>query len=69
MVFPWLKSLDERQKRAIEGNKEDVSVPSVASWLHCSVGGKLEDNEEESDEGKTQVGFVIYYSQTSLIFD
>ncbi|KAK7473012.1 hypothetical protein VKT23_001116 [Stygiomarasmius scandens] len=54
MVFPWLKSLDERQKRAAEGNKEDVSVPSVASWLHCSVGGKLEDNEEESDEGKTQ---------------
>ncbi|KAF5345308.1 hypothetical protein D9758_008458 [Tetrapyrgos nigripes] len=55
LVFPWLKSLDERQKRAIaESNTGDTSTPSVAAWLHCSVGGKLEDNEEEAEEEKTQ---------------
>ncbi|THU89376.1 hypothetical protein K435DRAFT_781664 [Dendrothele bispora CBS 962.96] len=54
MVFPWLKSLDERQKRAVaDSNIGDMSIPSVAAWLHCSVGGKLEDNEEESEETQT----------------
>jgi hypothetical protein len=57
LVFPWLNSLDERQKRAVaESNTGDLSIPSVAAWLHCSVGGKLEETEEGVEEEGSQVG-------------
>ncbi len=53
-VYSWLASLEERQRRAQPDTTEaqpDVSVSTT--WLHCSVGPKMEPGEE--DETKVQV--------------
>ncbi|KAF9460747.1 DUF2407 C-terminal domain-containing protein [Collybia nuda] len=61
-LYSWLTSLEERQKRATPNDEQGAqNVPSPSplqspamTWMHCSVGPKLEIGEEESDEGKTQ---------------
>ncbi|KAG6857733.1 hypothetical protein H0H87_004149 [Tephrocybe sp. NHM501043] len=54
-LYSWLASLEERQKRAApdDSNNSSQSQPSsVITWMHCSVGPKLEPGEPE--EGTTQ---------------
>jgi hypothetical protein len=59
LLYSWLASLEERQKRAApddeKGAQNATATPTTTTWMHCSVGPKLEAGEEESDEGKTQV--------------
>ncbi|KAF9268737.1 hypothetical protein L218DRAFT_977202 [Marasmius fiardii PR-910] len=60
-LYSWLKKLDERQKKAsallereLDGFEESASSKpqsTVTSWLHCSVGREVEQNEEEMDDG------------------
>ncbi|RDB24794.1 DSC E3 ubiquitin ligase complex subunit 3 [Hypsizygus marmoreus] len=55
-LYSWLASLEERQKRAApdaeNGGPQPPATPDGTTWVHCSVGPKLEPGEEE--EGKTQ---------------
>ena len=57
-LYSWLETLEERQRRAAAANEGDSNSPlgdtALNTWLHCSVGPKLEPGEEE--EKKVQVG-------------
>ncbi|EKM52060.1 uncharacterized protein PHACADRAFT_102061 [Phanerochaete carnosa HHB-10118-sp] len=55
-LYSWLESLEERQRKALESSEgqDQTASPSIpTTWLHCSVGPKLEPGEEE--ETKVQV--------------
>jgi hypothetical protein len=58
-LYSWITTLEERQRRAISDAENGPQQPSnVTTWLHCSVGPKIEDGEE-SEDVNTQVG--IYF--------
>lgn len=55
-LYSWLTSLEERQQRVVaeEGGGE-VHQPAVSTtWLHCSIGPKIEPGEDD-DGRKVQV--------------
>lgn len=57
VLYDWLETLEKKQKRATkesDGQDVTVSVDSSTTWLHCSIGPVLED-EEESEDKKAQV--------------
>ncbi|KAF8220591.1 hypothetical protein L208DRAFT_1333034 [Tricholoma matsutake] len=54
-LYSWLTSLEERQKRATP-DAENVArqqSQTATTWIHCSVGPKLEPGEEEVDKAQT----------------
>lgn len=52
-LHAWLVSLGERQRRATSAITENDSDPTIlTTWLHCSVGPKMEPGEE--DDTKVQ---------------
>ncbi|KAK7045683.1 hypothetical protein VNI00_007516 [Paramarasmius palmivorus] len=60
-IYLWLKKLDERQRRATSdegkgngGVDASVTPSTIATWLHCSVGREIEQNEEEEDGSQIQ---------------
>ncbi|TFK44449.1 DUF2407 C-terminal domain-containing protein [Crucibulum laeve] len=54
-LYSWLVSLEERQQRAATDDDTGEQQPAKATtWIHCSVGPKLEPGEE-GDDGKAQV--------------
>ncbi|KAG6884996.1 hypothetical protein C0993_006647 [Termitomyces sp. T159_Od127] len=62
-LYSWLASLEERQKRAAineMNNGQHSSHPGSITWIHCSVGSKLEPGETE--EGKIQANLSLVYT-------
>lgn len=62
LLYPWLLSLEERQRRAHSkedhlSSKEPSGQATMSTWLHCSVGPVMEVGEED-DRGTTQVGYA-----------
>jgi hypothetical protein len=54
-LYSWLTSLEERQKRAaLEKGNGGQQPASAITWLHCSVGPKIETSDQD-DEGAIQV--------------
>ena len=55
-IYSWLTSLEDKQRRAVrEVTTEEVqSASQTLTWLHCSVGPEL-TQEEEEEENLTQV--------------
>lgn len=55
-IYSWLTSLEDKQRKAVkEVTAEEVpSVSQALTWLHCSVGPEL-TQEEEEEENLTQV--------------
>ncbi|KAG6813744.1 hypothetical protein H0H92_007696 [Tricholoma furcatifolium] len=55
-LYSWLSSLEEKQKRATPNETEtghhSSQATSSTTWVHCSVGPKLEAGEDE--EGRIQ---------------
>lgn len=64
LLFDWLVSLEERQKRAYTEDSKDVrglkgaitpgKGKETTTWIHCSVGPAI-DLDEVDDDGKLQV--------------
>ena len=55
-IYSWLTSLEDKQRKAVKEvtTEEDTPSPSQAlTWLHCSVGPEL--TQEEEEENLTQV--------------
>ncbi|KAG6866202.1 hypothetical protein C0991_007227 [Blastosporella zonata] len=55
-LYSWLSSLEERQKRVApidSSNAPLLQLTPAITWIHCSVGPKLEPGETE-EEGRTQ---------------
>ncbi|KAI0736227.1 DUF2407 C-terminal domain-containing protein [Fomitopsis betulina] len=55
-LYPRLSSLELRQRRAVSGdarNSEEKEQGPSITWLHCSVGPPLTDDEEEESETQT----------------
>jgi len=54
LLYSWLTTLEERQRRA---NSDDsnklLQASNATTWLHCSVGPKIEEGDE-GDDAKTQ---------------
>jgi len=50
-IYSWLISLEDKQRKAVkEAAAEEVpSVGQTLTWLHCSVGPELTQEEEEED--------------------
>ncbi|GJE91718.1 DUF2407 ubiquitin-like domain-containing protein [Phanerochaete sordida] len=49
-LYAWLEALEEKQRRAVagaEGAESAAGAGLPTTWLHCSVGPKLEPGEEE----------------------
>ena len=76
----WLSTLEERQQRAAEKDKEgtDSSIAptapgpsSVLPWLlHCSVGPPLSEGEEDDDaQAQVRRRRPIFYSVTDDVAD
>jgi len=53
LLYDWINTLEERQRRATSEQKTETPLASNTTWLHCSVGPKIEEGEE-SEEAKTQ---------------
>jgi len=56
-IYSWLTSLEDKQRKAVQDvtTEEEVPIASqVLTWLHCSVGPEL-TQEEEEEENLTQV--------------
>jgi hypothetical protein len=55
LLYSWITTLEERQRRATSDEANEMQQPSnITTWLHCSVGPKVEHGEE-SEETNTQV--------------
>ncbi|KAI0086979.1 DUF2407 ubiquitin-like domain-containing protein [Irpex rosettiformis] len=53
LLYSWLDSLEERQRRVVSKVAEGSSDASQSStWIHCAIGPKMEPGEE--DETKVQ---------------
>jgi len=54
LLYSWITTLEDRQRRA---NSDDINTlqqaSNITTWLHCSVGPKIEEGEEGED-AKTQ---------------
>lgn len=50
LLYPWLTSLEERQRRGntSEDQSSSKEILSATIWLHCSVGPVMEAGEDES---------------------
>jgi hypothetical protein len=72
----WLRALEERQTRAYEeiqdnmkgdakmkGKGKAMDMSRSNMWLHCSVGPKMDEGEEEAE----QVRFYILYTRTLIV--
>jgi len=66
-IYPWLTSLEDKQRRAIkEVTTEEIpDVSQALTWLHCSVGPEF--TQEEEEENLTQVRGSIVTSLTRLL--
>ncbi|KAF8496099.1 DUF2407 C-terminal domain-containing protein [Gautieria morchelliformis] len=57
LLYPWLLSLEERQRRAHSedhtASKEPSGQLNTLTWLHCSVGPVMEVGEDD-ERGATQ---------------
>jgi len=56
-IYSWLTSLEDKQRKAVKEvtPEEEVTIASQAlTWLHCSVGPEL-TQEEEEEENLSQV--------------
>jgi len=55
LLYSWITTLEERQRRATSDEASGTQQPSnITTWLHCSVGPKIESGEEGED-AKTQM--------------
>jgi len=66
-IYPWLTSLEDKQRRAIkEVTTEEIpDVSQALTWLHCSVGPEF--TQEEEEENLTQVRGSVVTSLTRLL--
>jgi hypothetical protein len=58
-IYSWLTSLEDKQRKAVKDVTTEEEVPSASqalTWLHCSVGPEL--TQEEEEENLTQVRIV-----------
>ena len=59
-IYSWLTSLEDKQRKAVKEVTAEEDVPSVGqalTWLHCSVGPEL--TQEEEEENLAQARIVI----------
>jgi len=58
-IYSWLTSLEDKQRKAVKEVTAEEDIPSVSqalTWLHCSVGPELtQEEEEESLAQATQI--------------
>jgi len=66
LLYEWLKTLEERQERASTHSQEVTKEDHLVTWLHCSVGPKIEPGE--SDEEKPLVCWIIAFPLLYLMF-
>ncbi|KAG0700610.1 DUF2407 C-terminal domain-containing protein [Suillus ampliporus] len=54
LLHEWLTTLEERQVRASARSQEISKEDHLVTWLHCSVGPKIEpgDSEEEKPQAR-----------------
>ncbi|KAG9315991.1 hypothetical protein JVU11DRAFT_3649 [Chiua virens] len=53
LLHSWLSTLEERQQRANVSQSNDTPSPpqpQIITWLHCSVGPKVEPGTESEDK-------------------
>lgn len=58
-IYSWLTSLEDKQRKAVKDVTTEEDIPSAnqaLTWLHCSVGPEL--TQEEEEENLTQVRTV-----------
>jgi DSC E3 ubiquitin ligase complex subunit 3, ubiquitin-like domain len=56
LLYPWLLSLEERQRQtSADEDQSSKELSGATVWLHCSVGPVMEDGEDD-DRGTAQVG-------------
>ncbi|KII90664.1 hypothetical protein PLICRDRAFT_697169 [Plicaturopsis crispa FD-325 SS-3] len=55
-LYDWLSSLEERQNRAVSDTTADnqPAEKNATTWLHCSVGPKMDEGEIEGEDVKQQ---------------
>jgi DUF2407 ubiquitin-like domain len=60
LLYAWVISLEERQKRA--NPDEDITghiSKTSTTWIHCSVGQPLEPGEGDTEDPNTQVNINL----------
>ena len=60
LLYAWVISLEERQKRA--NADEDITdhiSKTTTTWIHCSVGQPLEPGEGDTEDSNTQVNIIF----------
>ena len=56
LLYSWITTLEERQRRATENGDAAETAGASTTWLHCSIGPKIEEGDE-AEEGRLQVRF------------
>lgn len=62
-IYSWLTSLEDKQRKAVKEVTAEEDIPSVSqalTWLHCSVGPEL--TQEEEEESLAQVRIVTPFT-------
>ncbi|KAF7985969.1 hypothetical protein HWV62_43932 [Athelia sp. TMB] len=57
LLYSWITTLEERQRRATEYGDAAETASASTTWLHCSIGPKIEEGDE-TEEGRLQVRFL-----------
>ncbi|TCD68343.1 hypothetical protein EIP91_010981 [Steccherinum ochraceum] len=53
-LYSWLTTQEERRLQSRSGDESEApSVPASTTWLHCSVGPQMSENEEEDTKMQT----------------
>ncbi|KAF7980695.1 hypothetical protein HWV62_37145 [Athelia sp. TMB] len=53
LLYSWITTLEERQRRATEYGDAAETASASTTWLHCSIGPKIEEGDE-TEEGRLQ---------------
>ena len=66
LLYAWVISLEERQKRAnIDEDMTGHISKTTTTWIHCSVGQPLEPGEADTEDSNTQVNRTLRLTSCS----
>ena len=63
-IYSWLTSLEDKQRKAVKEvaavEEEVLNAGQALTWLHCSVGPELVQEEEEENLSQVRTsGYVV----------
>jgi len=68
-IYSWLTSLEGKQRKAVKEVTAEEEIPNASqalTWLHCSVGPELVQEEEEENLSQVRTSSYVVSNNIPL---